>query len=101
MAAYTPFEELDPDARPIVNQMLFPPVAYLPGMRSEERTKSGGRRMFDLGDRGHNIPSLSFADDQHGEAHSIAAVDIGGTLWMFSLFDDDHQLFPGLETGNM
>jgi len=40
------------------------------------------RRVFRLGDEGHNIPCIDFADGTDGEAKSILAVDILGNLYV-------------------
>lgn len=95
MAAYT-----SPDETPAETSLaatLYPEVAQLPGSPAD-RTWSG-KRVLKLGEVGHNVPSLSFADDHRGEAHSILAVDITGNLWMFDLYGDEYQRLSNIDPG--
>ncbi|KAK4672407.1 hypothetical protein QC763_102840 [Podospora pseudopauciseta] len=39
-----------------------------------------------LGISGHNIPSVSFLDDEHGNADKIAAIDIWGVVWLLDIW---------------
>lgn len=40
---------------------------------------------------GDNIPSIDFASDGKGDAVSILAIDIHGTLWILGLFDESRE----------
>ncbi|KAK4181038.1 CRT10-domain-containing protein [Triangularia setosa] len=39
-----------------------------------------------LATSGHNIPGLSFLDDEHGNADKIAAIDIWGVVWLLDIW---------------
>ncbi|KAK0747887.1 hypothetical protein B0T21DRAFT_343611 [Apiosordaria backusii] len=39
-----------------------------------------------LGAAGHNIPSLAFIDDEHGNADKVAAIDIWGVVWLLDIW---------------
>ncbi|KAK0662047.1 CRT10-domain-containing protein [Cercophora samala] len=39
-----------------------------------------------LGISGHNIPSVSFLDDEHGNADKVAAIDIWGVVWLLDIW---------------
>ncbi|KAK4202450.1 CRT10-domain-containing protein [Triangularia verruculosa] len=39
-----------------------------------------------LATSGHNIPSLSFLDDEHGNADKVAAIDIWGVVWLLDIW---------------
>lgn len=40
-----------------------------------------------VGPEGHNIPSIAFADDVHGNAQHVLATDILGNLWYLDIWD--------------
>lgn len=49
------------------------------------------RRVLKLGPEGHNIPSIDFANDSNGDAHSILATDIVGNLWLLDIWGDEAE----------
>ena len=73
---------------------IFSEVAEFSGLPPTR--KASVKKIFRLGPEGHNIPSLSFADDTNGEARSILAVDISGNLWIFGLYDGLCQRIPSI-----
>ncbi|KAF7871850.1 hypothetical protein EAF04_003957 [Stromatinia cepivora] len=44
------------------------------------------RLILGLGSSRHNIPAITFADDENGLAESILATDIAGNLWSFGIW---------------
>lgn len=56
------------------------------------------RRVLKLGPEGHNIPSITFAGDADGEARSILAVDIQGTLWILDIWGEEKQQIRGIHS---
>jgi len=44
------------------------------------------RILLTIGDAGHNIPSISFADDKEGKAEKVIAVDINGFCWILDIW---------------
>lgn len=62
--------------------------------KSSSGRKKNEKKIFRLGRDGHNIPSLSFADDPKGDAKSILATDIAGSLWIFALYTGKFEHVP-------
>lgn len=52
------------------------------------------RRVIKLGVEGDNLPSIDFANDMEGEAHSVIATDIHGNLWILEIWGDKKTLMP-------
>lgn len=52
------------------------------------------RLKLPLTDIGDNIPSISFASDQDGEAFSVVASDIRGALWFLGIWDRTLKRLP-------
>jgi len=51
---------------------------------------------------GENIPSIDFASGKDGEAHSILAIDISGTLYILGLWDTYQHKIPSIyKTGEV
>jgi hypothetical protein len=93
MLAYTsPFdEEIEQVFLP---NSIFSEVTQLTPSLSARRTSR--KRILKLGPEGHNVPSLSFANDSLGTAQSILATDISGNLWIFDIYGDECQRVPSM-----
>lgn len=51
------------------------------------------KRVLRLHRMGHNIPSITFSDDEHGVAQSVLAIDILGALWTLNIWDLDDVIY--------
>ncbi|KAK3935986.1 hypothetical protein QBC46DRAFT_270540 [Diplogelasinospora grovesii] len=51
----------------------------------QSRTRTW-RIVLPLGQEGHNIPSIAFADDENGYADKVVAVDIPGNIWILDIW---------------
>ena len=70
---------------------LFPPLFHIdPAIRW-----CCFRKVFRLGPEAHNIPSIDFSSDSDGEAHSIVATDIVGSLWIIDIWGEQTKLQRG------
>ncbi|RDW67690.1 hypothetical protein BP6252_09086 [Coleophoma cylindrospora] len=79
------------------NSILFPDW-NLPADSDETPTRSATegreenfRRTLSLCPNGHNIPSLTFGNDENGQARSVIAVDIHGNLWYLDIWSNNKQ----------
>ncbi|EGS19000.1 uncharacterized protein CTHT_0056200 [Thermochaetoides thermophila DSM 1495] len=52
-------------------------------LRSRNRT---WRIVMNLSSKGHNIPNISFLDDEHGEAEKVVAIDIWANVWLLDIW---------------
>ncbi|KAI8961855.1 hypothetical protein F5Y11DRAFT_348066 [Daldinia sp. FL1419] len=50
------------------------------------RRDANWRIILETGPNGSNIPNIAFSNDQNGEADSIIAIDINGTLWIMDIW---------------
>ncbi|KAK3309550.1 uncharacterized protein B0T15DRAFT_388146 [Chaetomium strumarium] len=53
-------------------------------VRSRTRT---WRIVLPLGYEGHNIPNVTFMDDEAGEADKVVAIDIRGNVWLLDIWN--------------
>ncbi|RFU28773.1 hypothetical protein B7463_g7561, partial [Scytalidium lignicola] len=65
------------------------PLFSIRKMRPHYGRNENYKRILRLHRMGHNIPSITFADNAHGIAQSVLAMDILGALWQLNIWDLD------------
>ncbi|KAH8819165.1 CRT10-domain-containing protein, partial [Xylogone sp. PMI_703] len=86
--AFALHESPIPHNMPLSSKETFP-LLNLRTAKPHDGRNQNYKRILRLHRMGHNIPSIAFADDAHGVAKYVLAMDILGTLWQLNIWDLD------------
>ncbi|CAG8954240.1 hypothetical protein HYFRA_00005860 [Hymenoscyphus fraxineus] len=70
---------------------LFEDLGPISPLSADDQRYNGYRFVYQMGQRAHNIPSITFVSNEDGDAEMILASDIVGHLWQVKLWGTRRQ----------